>query len=895
MKKAHVISHTHWDREWFLPYEEHHMYLVEFMDTLIETLENDKDFKSFHLDGQTIMVEDYLQVRPDRRERVAKLIRDGRIVIGPWYILQDEFLTSSEANIRNLQYGHKDASAYGQICKLGYFPDSFGNMGQAPQIIKDAGITTAAFGRGVKPTGFNNQVGEGEKFESPYSEMYWESNDGSRVLGVLFANWYNNGMEVPTDKQEAKVYWDKKLADAQDYASTDHLLFLNGCDHQPVQTDLSAALRQARELYPDVEFIHSNFMDYIDLLNKNVPEDLKVVKGELRSQQTNGWYTLANTASSRVYLKQMNANCQMLFEKVAEPLAVIAHDMGKEYPHHMFEYGWKILMQNHPHDSICGCSVDSVHREMVSRFEKAEAVANYIIKKSMEYIANNADTASLGRADGIPLIVTNTTGWLKSDVITSEVQVARNYFSEGPLRQVINKARDHKVGNYRLLDQDGNVVPATIKPMGLSFDYDLPKDKFRQPYSYQSLEVSFEAKDIKPFSFEVFTLVEVEKEEKFQSDLVTEDFTLENDYVRARVNEDGSIDVTHKASGHTFKDQCIYENHGDIGNEYIYMQPVGEKAITSKGLKADIKVVEDKPYRAAIEVSQTMMIPARAEDLLEDEIKEIIEFKDRKSQRVDELVPLEITSRYSLEKSSRGIKVKTSFNNQALDHRLRVLFETKIDSDYHYADSIFEVAKRDTVPSRYWENPCNAQHQQDFINIRDDKIGLTIANKGLNEYEVLRDGSQVIAVTLHRGVRELGDWGVFMTPEAQCLGEQEVEFMIIPHGAGDDVYASYQEAYQFPVSLQAVQTDNHKGNIKLGYQLMDVDSKYLMFSSLKLAEGSGDIIGRWYNLSNEDAKINFKIDYKCYKSNVLEEKLEEIDNLGLTVAKAKIVSLGFYK
>ena len=208
-KTAHIISHTHWDREWYLPYETHHMMLIKTMDTLLDTFEKDPNFKYYHLDGQTVLLEDYLEVRPDRKELLEKVIKEGRLNIGPWYVLQDEFLTSSEANVRNLQYGHKDSKKYGvEPCKVGYFPDSFGNIGQAPQILKQAGIDAAAFGRGVKPTGFNNEVSADDKFESPYSEMYWESPDGSKVLGILFANGYCNGMEVPVDEKEAKEYWE---------------------------------------------------------------------------------------------------------------------------------------------------------------------------------------------------------------------------------------------------------------------------------------------------------------------------------------------------------------------------------------------------------------------------------------------------------------------------------------------------------------------------------------------------------------------------------------------------------------------------------------------------------------------------------------------------------------
>lgn len=265
MKKpvAHIVSHTHWDREWYMPYERHHVRLIELMDVLLDTLERDPEYRSFHLDGQTIILDDYLEVRPENRERLTRFIREGRIAIGPWYVLQDEFLTSGEANVRNLLVGHREASRYGPVAKIGYFPDSFGNMGQAPQLMRQAGIANAIFGRGVKPTGFNNSVSESAAYESPFSEMIWRSPDGSEVLGILFANWYNNGMEIPVDPEAARAYWDSKLADAERFASTPQLLFMNGCDHQPVQSDLPAALRTARNLYPGYEFVHSDLATYV--------------------------------------------------------------------------------------------------------------------------------------------------------------------------------------------------------------------------------------------------------------------------------------------------------------------------------------------------------------------------------------------------------------------------------------------------------------------------------------------------------------------------------------------------------------------------------------------------------------------------------------------------------
>lgn len=856
MKKAHIISHTHWDREWYLPYEKHHMLLVEMMDTLIETMEQDPGYQNFHLDGQTIILEDYLQVRPENRQRLEKLIADGRIAIGPWYVLQDEFLTDSEANVRNLQMGYQMAQEFGgHWTKIGYFPDSFGNMGQAPQLLKKAGIDTAVFGRGVKPTGFNNQTTEA--YESTYSEMNWKSEEGSSVLGILFANWYNNGAEIPTDKETAKAFWEEKLAAAEQYAGTNQLLFMNGCDHQPVQQDLSTAIEQANGLYEDVEFVHSKFEEYVQAVREELPADLNVITGELRSQKTDGWYTLANTASARIYIKQWNARCQMLFEKMAEPLATMASSEGMEYPYHLFTYGWKLLMQNHPHDSICGCSVDEVHREMVTRFEKAEQVALHIIDSSMAYLKKQINTADLN-GKGIPFFIVNTTGWERDGVVEIELETDRMYFREAPVAEVVERMHQKKTHNYQVRNQDGDVVTAVITELSNQFGYDLPKDRFRQPYIAKRIKITMEAAAIPAYGWKTFLLTEdtgAVSQEHGQS-LFTDRFQLENEYLKVQFASDGSLEVTNKADGHVFSNLGIFEDCGDIGNEYIFFQPAGDVPITTKGTKAALEVVEDSALRAVVRVTHTLMLPDQADERLNQEICDLVEFKNRKASRGEHYVPFVIVTDYTLERNGRGIQAKTTFDNQILDHRLRVLFETNLETSCHYAESVFEAAKRANIPAKEWENPCDAKHQQTFVNLHTEEAGLTIANKGLAEYEVLRDGKNTIALTLHRGVRELGDWGVFFTPEAQCLGERTAEYEIILHTEGDDLYQSYKEAHQYQVDWLSEGMKQQSGALPLSYEFVKKSHCQIMPTALKRSFWTKDIIMRFCNYSEEPAELS---------------------------------------
>ncbi|OCT12756.1 alpha-mannosidase [Paenibacillus pectinilyticus] len=901
-KVVHVISHTHWDREWYMPYEAHHVKLIENMDTLLHTFANDPEYRSFYLDGQTIILEDYLQVYPEKRELLCQLSRDGKLSVGPWYVLQDEFLTSSEANVRNLQIGHKDAAAFGSLSKLGYFPDSFGNMGQAAQLLAQAGISSAVFGRGVKATGFNNKVEESSGLESPFSELHWEAPDGSRVLGILFANWYNNGMEIPVDPLLAKPYWEHRLAMAERYASTPHLLLMNGCDHQPVQTDLTAALQVARELFPEYTFIHSSFDAYIKQLQQDVPPDLSVTRGELRGQRTDGWFTLVNTASARIPIKQLNQQNQTLLEKVAEPIAAFAHQLGQPYPHALLQYAWKTLMQNHPHDSICGCSVDEVYPEMKTRFAKSMEVARSLVKERVASIAKQVDTTDftgLGES-AAPFLLFNTSGYAGAGVVTIEVELAQRFFdqSEDPVAIARHVCENSHAEGY-LIDANGQPVAHTMEDLGVRFGYQLPNDRFRQPYMARTLRLTFEARELPTMGYATFAwisdrTVSTAARGAQMTSLVTSPSTLENDLLQVSIEADGSYTVLDKRSGQLFERIGIYENTGDIGNEYIFKQPNGDLPITTRGLQADIRIVEDTPYRAAIQITHRLDIPKQADERLAKEIATMVSFRERQAQRSKELATLVIQTTISLDRSGQGVRVRAVIDNPASDHRLRVLFPSGVQAAIHYADSIFEVAERQTVPAPEWENPSHCQHMQTFVDVQEENRGLVIAGKGLNEYEVLQDDLGTIAVTILRAVGELGDWGVFLTPDAQCLGRNEAEWMIIPHTGGADRFEAYRHAYQFPVPHTICQTDVQEGSLPPIHSFLAWEGTGLAFSNLKISEERGDFIARWYNLSRNSTELRILRDSPCpmYHSDILEKHRTEVSGEIIQVGGYKITTIG---
>lgn len=882
---VHIISHSHWDREWYQSFESHRMKLIELVDNILDKAENDPEFGGFFLDGQVIAIDDYLEIRPEKRAQVEKCIREGKLQTGPWYILQDEFLTSGEACVRNLQVGMQEAEQYGAVGNVGYFPDAFGNAGQMPQVLKQAGMDAVVFGRGVKPIGPNNEV-TGGQYESTYSEMMWASPDGTKLPGILFANWYNNGVEIPVDEAEAKVYWDKKLADARKFAATHQLLMMNGCDHQPLQKNITEAIRVARKLYPDVEFIHSDFKKYVEAMEKEISENFSTVKGELTSQETDGRWTLANTASSWIGLKQDNRAGETALERKAEPAAAMADVMGKAYPEDQMIYSWKKLMQNHPHDSICGCSVDEVNEEMKTRFAKSRQVADAIYDESVEYLTNKVNTAALpGDGEKIPFVVWNTSGETKSQVVEKELHLFRDYnlfVWDG-----YEAAEKVEFPAMVLRDADGNVVPAKIADAGVAFGYDLPNDRFRQPYMTKKVLVTFEA-EVPALGYRTYYLETAEQAQDV--DVVSADENvLENDAVKVVVNADGSYNLLDKKTGRMYENLGFYEDTGDMGNEYIYIQDSGKQVVSTKGMEAEISCVERNAFRTVVEICHKMMVPSGMGEELLRQREMCIDPYTRVANRSSELVEMDVKTVLTLEKSAKGLRVATTICNQAKDHRVRVILPTGLDTSMHMADSAFEVVRRNNRHNDTWTNPCGCERQQCFVAMEDAKGGLLVANRGLYEYEILEDQGNAVAVTLLRCVAEMGDWGYFPTPKAQQIGTFCLEFEVVPFAAGETGDA-FREGYAFQEDLTVEQAGLERtflrkpgqvkpelveGELPLEMSFLAFEGDGIHMTAFKKGQKKDDLFVRFVNNMEHEEVLSFKKEdwiKEVYRSNVIEEK-----------------------
>jgi alpha-mannosidase len=853
-KKVYIVSHSHWDREWYMGFEHHHMRLVQLMDDLFDLFKNDPDFHSFHLDGQTVILDDYLAVRPEKRAELEHWIKAGKLKIGPFYILQDDFLISSEANVRNTQYGIKESKKYGQPVPLGYFPDTFGNMGQTAQMMQLSGLDTVAFGRGVTPTGFNNQTGQGE-YDSTYSEMWWDGPDGSRVLGILFANWYSNGNEIPVERQAAQKYWQQKLADAEKFAATDDLLMMNGVDHQPVQKDLSQAIKVANELFPDYEFIHSSFEEYIMALKKDLPKDLSTISGELTSQATSGWYTLANTSSARVYIKQKNTEVQRLLENITEPAILIA-DGNNESNQDRLDFAWKTLLQNHPHDSICGCSVDEVFPGVMHRFETASQVGQDLTQNALAKFAAQIDTSKFS-AKAHPFVVINTSESPKQEEVVISVKVNQRLFKDSAPQAAYDEmlAYVNELKDLAIIDEDKQIQPAKILRRYARFNYDLPDDKFRVPYMAAYVDVAVAPK-LAAFSWKTLALVsdcpQVVKENLCQDTQAI----LENARLKVSVTPNGKIDVLDKKTNKQYTDVLRFEDTGDIGNEYIYKRSSDNKRLFFKApLK---KMVKDSLLNGQVlRYSHEELLPQSADERLAYEQQAVIDITNRTAGRSQKLVPFKLDVELKLLDDENRLQINVSGDNNILDHRLRAVVTTDFGATEHFAESIYEVVKRPNKVAKTWENPENPQHQQSFVALKGTDASIVVGNFGLNEYEVDQNGNE-IAVTLLRCVGEMGDWGYFPTPQAQCQGPFNAQLSLaFTDGSQVEELMAYKQARSAQVKLLSVQSQHHAATLAPSATYLSVDNPaFAITATQKLP--SGEVLVRGYNMTAQAQDVVVK-------------------------------------
>lgn len=908
--KIYYFNATHWDREWYLPKEGFRKYLLDMTEHLLDIFENDPEFRKFTFDGQTIVLEDILEIHPEWRTRLETLIQDGRLQVGPWYVMPDEFLVSGEALIRNLLVGRKIARAFGgEAWPIGYVCDMFGHTGQLPQILRGFGMEGAVVWRAV-----SDDFG-------PY--FLWQSPDGTMIpaLHLMPHNGYGQfALEVrglknePLEEEAFKKQFRKWFAEFSPYWG-DAMVLADGLDHAEPNRDTMKMLGWIQECCPDAEIIHS---DYREVFANEFPagKEMPVLTGELiapvKSRQ-NIAPQISATLSSRYDIKFANDNCQNTLELVIEPRMAAESVCGTNKFDAFLNYAWKHLLQNHAHDSICGCSPDEIHRHMHTRFEEVAEVANQLTQelnfralerltgasrwKTLHTQAYDYEEKNLSEIDSegkYLLRINNPLPYAVSEVREIEIE----FPTAQPYPQKFTELFGcESVNNFELLDESGKPVDYSIKSVkrrqvlvratGTSRFYDLYR---------VVLPVSLRASGWTEFTIRPA----VQPVRNFQT-LATGVRSASNGMISLQIGTDGTYAVTDLRNGVTYAGQNDYRIDREVGDGWGHIVPIAN-TVTVGGECKSIRMVYDGPTRIEFEIIRAYTLPREmvAQAGYYENYVGIVESPEK--------VTLEIKTVIAMDKDSDQLRIHTEIDNNLCDYRLQLLIPTGITGNY-FANQAFCMVER--APGRvsgresenYFEPESPEKNFHGIIGKKNAAGGLAfIARAGLHECGALENSAAgELTVTLLRAFRRTVERNgetagqlqrklcfdyllKCLTPETAALDLAQAQQILKTDSTATQMTAFYLVQEHEPESFAILSGD-------------------LTFSALKPAESGikGEIIFRAVNLSEKSAagKLRFSREFRraelCRLDETSQTTLADVPQceLELSAEPRKIITVKF--
>lgn len=862
--------------------------LVDMIEDLLELFLRDPEFKSYTLDGQMAAVMDYLEIRPDRVEMIRDLVSKGKLFIGPWYILNDEFLSSGESHIRNLSLGFRLGKSLGGVMLVGYIPDQFGHIAQMPQILKGFGIDTALIYRG-----FGGEAGQEQ------SEYWWVSPDRSRVLmHHLPKDGYSAGYFGTKNKEIIVQKFERLRKELDARGTTSQRLFFNGGDHHWPDEDVTTAIAVLRERY-DADFKHSNFPDFFSAVKTELGtgDTLPRLEGETRFGYRHAFAVLGGVFSSRMYTKQLNAECETLLERTLEPLNVIAIHEGMRSRAPQIEQAWKYVLQNQDHDAICGTSVDEVHREMVIRYAKTKQIGEHV---KAECFAHLLPYDEREHKDERYIFVFNPSPWRRSGIIETEIEFFLQDVVVGLNPEVKVDDKKPPVKGFKLFDPNGREVPYQIVNREEAFGVTYSKRDYPHQTLVDRFSIVLSADDIPALGWKGFAVSKAEDMPTFPSEITFGNHFIENKYLRIEADHRGKVTLTDKSTGLVYGDINSFEDSGDVGDEYNYSYPDRDGWYGSNQFVPHITIEERGPLRASLKLEHRMMVPKEAS-------------KDSQSRSM-EISELLLVTTLSLTRLSKRVDIKTTVDNVCKDHRLRALFSTGIDTVESYAETPFAVVKREhrtyNTSQFHIEHPAMVAPMQRFVTIYDNSKGVTLITKGLPEYELKLDKRGELALTLLRCVGKLsgrdlatrpggaaGWWN--KTPEAQCLGSHMFEYSVFPHKAPDEsIWTSILEQVEaFTVPFLAVKRKNEQTVSEKSF--LSVQPRSLLLTALKRADDELCIIIRLNNPVGAEVRgvvhmeANVKEAYRATMNEAVVGPLEILNahDVPVTVKAFEVMTL----
>jgi alpha-mannosidase len=808
-----VISHTHWDREWYQPFQEFRVRLVRMMDRLLDLLASKPDF-GFMLDGQTIALEDYLAICPDRAAEVRQHVRAGRLLIGPWYTLPDEFLAHPESLIRNLLFGQRVARQFGAPMPVGYIPDTFGHISQLAQIFAGFGIDNAVIWRGLPPLP---------------NEFWWQAPDGTTALAINLREGYGNFAWAPNDPDGFASAARRAAAELASHATTASVLLMDGTDHLEARPELPELIAAANaRLRDEMRLTHASLPEFIAAIRAARPR-LQTVSGEFRSPIRAN--ILPGVLSTRMWIKQRNRASEILLTRWAEPFSAIAAQCNFNSPQNvsaasrdgLLRAAWKLLLENQPHDSICGCSVDQVHEEMRARFDQVEQIGEQVARQSLCALVEQIDAALPGasevaRADArllqpapaIPIVIFNPIDQARVDNVTVQVQIPPDWM-DYELVHDAGQSAPHQVLRRRSLD----FATLGIDREGI---LDRVTAEFGERINGQGIiSLEYREENGPPIVTAMLGAHALPERAQVLAALAEIRARLAGRAPRIDVSLAPSVEMTFGAR----VPACGYATYwlrrlqvaaatrnlpwqvnpagaGCLGavvgavltvatrieNAFFHVEANrddgtltvrdrrtgieyrGWNRFEDEGDRGDLynfcPVERDTFVNRPAEPPTISVIengPARHAQRLEIKMRYRIPMglDDTRRARSAETLDLPIVTRVSLFDDVPRIDVETTIENHACDHRLRVAFPSPVRADSFRTETPFDIVERPLdLPhdTRAWqEQPVPTHPQLTFADVSDARSGLLLANRGMPEIEARREGNGIaLVLTLLRAV-----------------------------------------------------------------------------------------------------------------------------------------------
>ena len=908
----HFIPNTHWDREWLYNFQETRMFLVEFLDKLLDIFEKHPEYKTYLLDSQTIPIEDYLEIRPDKEEEIRNRVQEKRLFIGPWYTLPEEHLVNGESLVRNLLIGHRVAEKYGGVMKVGYSPFSYGQASQMPQIYHGFGIDTILFYHGISPDESRSEF----IFEGPDGSQLFASRMGSNARYNFFFSVFrplifgketlereyqwedgglpfhlcneNNYMEHHFLVDPVKYFFNENLSDllvefkqAEDeHCTSEQIACMQGMDStQPDELEIKTVAETVKILKDDKIF-HSSLPDWIEAARKSVKkEDLVVLKGERRTPKSLGTrvHLYGDVTSARTRLKRKNALAEIDLQKRAEPFAVISNLIGAEYPKKLLEKSWKYLLQCHPHDSIAGTGVDQIEKDMHYRLDQSRNISAGLFRRSLQVIQKQIDNSDVEKND-VVLTVFNLSPFPRSEVVTTILDLP-GFKQYGIWDASTNEEiKYQEVCRYEHSPVIRHLGDATMQMQALR------------------IHIHLLVANVPALGYKTYVVKAKDDFKRLDGSLIVAPNTIENGFLKVTINSNGSLDLLQKETGQLFKGLHYFEDSGEAGHAWRHVPPAFDRVITTLNSTPKIELLESGPFLVRYTITHRMEIPATLAEGKGDYARRLDAEGDDAS-RSEITKELTVKSKLILRKGAQGLEIKTTFNNTCEDHRLRVMFPSNIAATHSCAEEPFDVVERpiNRGQDSPWKNTWNPTHpHQRFVDVSDGENGLAIINDGLREYEVSDDKTRTIGITLLRAFE------VALTTVAwkwerhsemklsQSPGDHEFQYFIYPHTGNWDQGKVIQQTERFTVPLELAQAGPHSGDLPKSKSYFELAPDDLVLTAVKKTEDRESIIVRIYNPTSRNIRGKIKLNFNVKKARYTNLNEEPINREFLEIKNSEV-------